>query len=171
MDLKEQLRHVMDFPKPGIDFIDITTVLQDAKALKYCLDTMHQSMQDFGEYDLIVGPESRGFIFGVPLAYMQGKGFIPIRKRGKLPYKCIHVEYELEYGTDVLEMHEDAIKPGQRVVIVDDLLATGGTTAANINLVEQLGGIVVGIQYFISLSFLPGAQKLGDIPWRSVVEF
>lgn len=171
MDLKQKLRIVPDFPRPGIEFIDITTVLQDAEALQESLHRMSEDMLDFGEYDLIVGPESRGFIFGVPLALLQRKGFIPIRKKGKLPAKSVSVEYALEYGTDVLEMHADAIKPGDRVVIVDDLLATGGTTAANIQLVEQLGGKVVGIQYFIALSFLDGAKKLGGIPWKAVVSY
>lgn len=169
MDLKQKLRIIPDFPKPGIEFIDITTVLQDADALQESLHRMSDDMKEFGHYDLIVGPESRGFIFGVPLAYMQNKGFVPIRKKGKLPSRSVSVEYALEYGTDTLEMHADAVKPGQRVVIVDDLLATGGTTAANIQLVEQLGGTVVGIQYFISLSFLNGESKLKGIPWKSVV--
>lgn len=171
MDLKSTLRHVMDFPKEGIDFIDITTVLQDADALTECLDSMKQKALEMGDFDLIVGPESRGFIFGVPLAYMMNKGFIPIRKKGKLPYKTIKVEYQLEYGTDVLEMHEDAIKPGQKVVIIDDLLATGGTTAANIKLVEKLGGQVVGLVFFIELSFLNGREKLKGYNVESIVQF
>ena len=171
MDLKSKLRHVMDYPKPGIDFIDITTVLQDADALKECLDKMYEQIGRLGDFDLVVGPESRGFIFGVPIAYMAGKGFIPIRKKGKLPYKTISAEYQLEYGTDMLEMHEDAVKPGQRVVIVDDLLATGGTTAANIKLVEKLGGKVAGLVYFIELSFLNGREKLKDYNVQSIVQF
>ncbi len=171
MDLKQILRHVPDFPKPGIDFIDITTVLQDPNALQFCLDEMEKVLKSFGDYDLIVGPESRGFIFGVPLAYMQHKGFIPIRKKGKLPSETIRVEYQLEYGTDVLEMHRDAIKPGQKVVIVDDLLATGGTTEANISLVKELGGEIVGILYFIELSFLPGRTRLDGLPVKALVTF
>jgi adenine phosphoribosyltransferase len=171
MDLKEKLRHVKDFPKPGIDFIDITTVLQDAEALRECLDVLKEKAANFGDFDLIVGPESRGFIFGVPLAYMLNKGFIPIRKKGKLPWTSIRQEYQLEYGMDVLEMHADAIKPGQRVVIVDDLLATGGTTEANIRLVEKLGGEVVGILYFIELTFLSGKDRLKNIPYKSIVQF
>jgi len=171
MDLKSKLRHVMDFPKEGIDFIDITTVLQDADALKECLETMKQRVESVGDFDLIVGPESRGFIFGVPLAYMMNKGFIPIRKKGKLPYKTIKVEYQLEYGSDILEMHEDAIRPGQKVVIVDDLLATGGTTAANIQLVEKLGGQVVGVVFFIELGFLKGREKLKNYKVDSIVQF
>ncbi len=171
MDLKQVLRHVPDFPKPGIDFIDITTVLQDPVALKYSLDEMGKLMMRFDDFDLIIGPESRGFIFGMPLAYAHGKGFIPIRKKGKLPARTIKVEYGLEYGTDVLEMHADAILPGQRVLIVDDLLATGGTTEANIRLVQELGGVVVGILYFIELSFLNGRSKLGGIPVKTLVTF
>lgn len=171
MDLKEKLRHVMDFPKEGIDFIDITTVLQDADALNQCIDEMKERISKLGEFDLIIGPESRGFIFGVPLAYSMKKGFVPIRKKGKLPYKTISVEYQLEYGTDVLEMHEDAIKPGQRVLIVDDLLATGGTTESNIKLVEKLGGQVAGLVFFIELTFLNGREKLKGYNVESIVQF
>lgn len=171
MDLKCKLRHVMDFPKEGIDFIDITTVLQDPKALKQCVDELKAKAQAIGDFDLIIGPESRGFIFGAPLAYSLNKGFIPIRKKGKLPYKTIRAEYKLEYGSDILEMHEDAIKPGQKVVIVDDLLATGGTTESNIKLVEKLGGQVAGIIYFIELSFLNGRDKLKGYKVDSLVKF
>lgn len=171
MDLKAKLREVPDFPKAGINFIDITTVLQDAEALKYCIDQMIDRIKAFGDYDIIVGPESRGFIFGTPIAYAMGKGFAPIRKKGKLPYKTIGVEYALEYGTDKLEMHIDAVKKGDKVVIVDDLLATGGTTESNIKLVEQLGGEVVGIIYFIELSFLKGREKLKGYKVDSIVEY
>ncbi len=171
MDLKQVLRHVPDFPKPGIDFIDITTVLQDPAALKYSLDEMGKLLETFEDFELVIGPESRGFIFGMPLAYEHGKGFVPIRKKGKLPARTIKVEYGLEYGSDVLEMHADAIRPGQRVLIVDDLLATGGTTEANIRLVHELGGVVVGILYFIELSFLNGRSKLGGIPVKTLVTF
>ena len=171
MDLKSKLRHVLDFPKEGIDFIDITTVLQDGEALKECIDAMKKEISKFGEFDLIVGPESRGFIFGTPLAYVLNKGFIPIRKKGKLPYKTISVEYQLEYGMDKLEMHQDAIKKGQKVIIVDDLLATGGTTEANIKLVESLGGEIVGIVYFIELSFLNGRDKLKGYKVESLIQF
>ena len=171
MNLKEKLRHVMHFPKEGIDFIDITTVLQDKDALKNCIDTLVDKSVQFGDFDLIIGPESRGFIFGTPLAYKLGKGFIPIRKRGKLPYETIKVEYDLEYGTDILEMHKDAINPGQKVLIVDDLLATGGTTRANIKLVEKLGGTVVGLLYFVELTFLKGREKLENYKIDSIVKF
>lgn len=171
MDLKAKLRHVMDFPKEGIDFIDITTVLQDEAALSQSIEEMKKLAQEFGEFDLVIGPESRGFIFGAPLAYALNKGFVPIRKKGKLPYRTVSVEYQLEYGKDILEIHEDAIKPGQRVVIVDDLLATGGTTEANIRLVEKLGGIVAGIVFFIELDFLNGRQRLKGYNVSSVVNF
>ena len=171
MDLKSKLRHVMDFPKEGIDFIDITTVLQDAEAFKACIDKYKEYAEELGDFDVIIGSESRGFIFGATLAYEMGKGFVPVRKKGKLPYKTIRVEYDLEYGTDTLEMHEDAIKPGQRVLIVDDLLATGGTTEANIKLIEKLGGEVAGIVYFIELGFLEGRKKLEGYRVKSIVTF
>ena len=170
MDLKAKLRHVMDFPTEGIDFIDITTVLQDREALKQCIDEMKIKLQSMGDFDLIVGPESRGFIFGTPLAYIMNKGFIPVRKKGKLPYKTIAVEYQLEYGMDILEMHEDAVKPGQKVVIVDALLATGGTTRSNIKLVEKLGGRIVGIVYFVELSSLKGRDTLQGYNVESIVK-
>jgi len=171
MDLKEKLRHVKDFPKEGIDFIDITTVLQDAEAFGQCIDEMKEAVNSFGDVDLIVGPESRGFVFGTPLAYSMKKGFIPVRKKGKLPSKTIRAEYQLEYGLDSLEMHADAIRKGQKVVIVDDLLATGGTTDAIIELVEKLGGEIVGIVYFIELNFLAGRKKLTNYNVKSLVQF
>lgn len=171
MDLKSKLRHVMDFPKEGIDFIDITTVLQDAEAFKQALDEMRERLEKFGDFDVIVGSEARGFIFGAPLAYVMGKGFVPIRKKGKLPYKSISVEYELEYGTDILEMHEDALTPGQRVVIVDDLLATGGTSRCNVELVKKLKGEVAGILYFVELTYLGGRKRLEGIKIESIAKF
>ncbi len=171
MDLKSKLRHVMDFPKEGIDFIDITTVLQDPEAFKYCMDTFKDLANQIGDFDMIVGSESRGFIFGAPLAYKMGKGFVPVRKKGKLPYKTISAEYDLEYGKDILEIHADAIKPGQNVLIVDDLLATGGTSEANIRLIEQLGGKVVGLIYFIELTMLNGREKLNGYEVKSILEF
>lgn len=170
MDLKSKFRHVLDFPKEGIDFIDITTVLQDADLFENVMDEILSAASKF-EFDLVVAPESRGFIFGTPIAYALHKGFIPIRKEGKLPYKTISVEYALEYGTNTMEMHEDAIKPGQRVLVIDDLLATGGTTKANINLVEQLGGVVAGVLCLVELDFLKGREFLGDYEIVSIVHF
>jgi len=170
MDLKAKLRHVANFPKEGIDFIDITTVLQDGEALAQSIDEMKVLASGMGDFDLIIGPESRGFIFGAPLAYTLKKGFVPIRKKGKLPYKTISVEYQLEYGTDILQMHEDAVKPGQKVVIIDDLLATGGTTESNIKLVEKLGGVVVGLLFFIELGFLDGRKRLEGYKVESLIK-
>lgn len=169
MDLKAKLRHVANFPKEGIDFIDITTVLQDNEALVQSIDEMKALTSEIGDFDLIIGPESRGFIFGAPLAYALKKGFVPIRKKGKLPYKTISVEYQLEYGTDILQIHEDAVKPGQKVVIIDDLLATGGTTESNIRLVEKLGGVVVGLVFFIELGFLNGRKRLEGYKVKSLI--
>jgi adenine phosphoribosyltransferase len=170
MNLKEKFRHVLNFPKEGIDFIDITTVLQDKDAFKYAIDSLVDLVKDL-DFELIIGPESRGFIFGAPVAYVLNKGLVLVRKKGKLPYKTVSVEYELEYGKDVLEMHIDAIKPGQKVVIIDDLLATGGTTLSNIKLVEKLGGEVVGIAYLVELTYLNGRENLKGYDVRSVVQF
>ncbi len=170
MNLKEKFRHVLNFPKEGIDFIDITTVLQDKDAFRYAIDSLVELVKDL-DFDLIVGPESRGFIFGAPVAYVLNKGLVLVRKKGKLPYKTVSVEYELEYGKDVLEMHIDAIQPGQKVVIIDDLLATGGTTLSNIKLVEKLGGKVVGIAYLVELTYLNGRENLKGYDVRSVVQF
>lgn len=169
MDFKSKLRHVMNFPKEGIDFIDVTTVLQDGEVFKQALDMMLEKLDTFGNVDVIVAPESRGFIFGAPISYAKGIGFAPIRKPGKLPYKTLKIEYELEYGTDTLEIHEDAVKPGQRVVIIDDLLATGGTIESNIKLVEELGGEVAGLLFFVELDFLKGREKLKDYKVESIV--
>ncbi|ACL76300.1 adenine phosphoribosyltransferase [Ruminiclostridium cellulolyticum] len=171
MDLKDKLRHVMDFPKEGIDFIDITTVLQDPEAFRECMESFKTLAEKMGDFDLIVGSESRGFIFGAPLAYRMEKGFVPVRKKGKLPYKTVREEYDLEYGKDELEIHSDAIAPGEKVLIVDDLLATGGTTEANIKLVEKLGGEVTGIVYFIELMSLKGRDKLKGYNVDSIVKF
>lgn len=171
MDLKSKLRHVMDFPKDGIDFIDITTVLSDPESLKFSIDSMKKSIEEFGEFDLIVAPEARGFIFGVPLSYILGKGFIPVRKPGKLPYDTISFQYDLEYGKSTLEIHKDAIKPGQKVLVVDDLLATSGTTESIVKLIEKIGGEVVGIQVLIELAFLKGRDKLKNYKVKSIVQF
>lgn len=170
MDLKNKLRHVQDFPKEGVDFIDITTILSDREAYKQAIDEMCAKVSDL-EFDVIVGSESRGFMFAATLAYLLGKGFVPVRKKGKLPFETISASYTLEYGTDILQMHKDAIQPGQKVLVVDDLLATGGTVAANAKLVEQLGGEVVGMLFLIELTFLGGREKLQGYDVRSVIEF
>ncbi|MDD4189665.1 MAG: adenine phosphoribosyltransferase, partial [Eubacteriales bacterium] len=142
-----------------------------AKAFSQALDEMKKKLSSFGNFDLIIGSEARGFIFGASLAYAMGKGFVPIRKKGKLPYKSICAEYKLEYGSDILEIHEDAVMPGQRVVIVDDLLATGGTSRSNIELVERLNGVVAGILYFVELSYLDGRKNLEGYKIESVIKF
>lgn len=159
MDLNTLIRDVENFPKEGILFKDITPLLQDAKGLQESIDKMAESVQDV-DFDIVIGPESRGFIFGVPLAYKLKKGFVPVRKPGKLPYETIGQSYDLEYGSNTIEMHIDAIKPGQKVIIADDLLATGGTTKAIVDLVEKLGGEVVKIVYLIELEGLNGRELL-----------
>jgi adenine phosphoribosyltransferase len=158
-DLKTQIRHVPDFPKAGILFYDITTLLQDAAGFKAAIDSMVTPFEGQG-IDLVVGIESRGFIFGAPVADRLGAGFAPVRKPGKLPSACARESYALEYGTDTLEIHEDAVKKGQRVLIVDDLLATGGTAAATASLVKKIGGTVHGLAFLIELVGLNGRAKL-----------
>ena len=157
--LKQRIRHVPDFPKPGILFYDVTTLLDDRAGFKMALDAMAQP-HAASTVDLVVGIESRGFIFGAALADRLGAGFAPVRKPGKLPSKTRRQTYALEYGTDALEIHEDAIAPSQRVLIVDDLLATGGTAAATVGLVRGLGGEVVGLQFLIELVGLNGRERL-----------
>ncbi|NLW25525.1 MAG: adenine phosphoribosyltransferase [Clostridia bacterium] len=159
MDLKEYIRIIPDFPQPGISFKDITPLLANGKAFSYAIDSLAEKIKD-KQVDLIVGPEARGFVIGGPLAYKLGCGFVPIRKKGKLPAATVCTEYELEYGTAQLEVHLDAIKPGQKVFITDDLLATGGTIKAAINLVEKLGGEVLGLGFLIELSYLEGRKNL-----------
>ena len=170
MDLKKSIRSIPGFPKPGIVFRDITTLLKDPKALKAAVDGMARNFKK-GEVDMVVGAEARGFIFGPAIACKLGAGFVPIRKKGKLPAEVARATYDLEYGTDTLEIHKDAIMPGQRVVMVDDLLATGGTMAACCDLVEQLGGTIVGVAFVIELSFLKGREKLGDRKVYSLVNY
>jgi len=170
MDLKSKIRSIKDFPKEGIDFKDITTVLGDKEAFHECIYKMAEQLRD-KEIDIIVGPEARGFLIGAPLAYELGVGFVPIRKPGKLPYETISYEYELEYGTDTLEMHKDAIKPGQKVAIIDDLLATGGTALSACKMIEKLGGEVSAIGFFIELDFLNGRNSLKDYNVYSIVKF
>ena len=157
--VEDYIRSIPDFPEPGIIFRDITTILQDPDGLKLAVDGLIDMLRDV-EYDVVVGPESRGFICGVPVAYAEHKGFVPVRNKGKLPCETIAMEYDLEYGTAVIEMHKDSIKPGQKVVIVDDLMATGGTMEAIIKLIEQLGGEVVKICFVMELAGLKGRERL-----------
>ena len=157
--LEEYVRSIPDFPEEGIIFREVTSVLQDAEGLKLAIDTMQNLIQDL-EYDVIAGAESRGFIFGTPIAYNMGKPFVLIRKKGKLPCETMEKEYELEYGTATVEIHKDAIKHGQKVLLVDDLIATGGTTKAMIELVEALGGEVVGVLVLMELAGLEGRKKI-----------
>ncbi len=169
MDLAKELRHIPNYPKAGIDFIDITTVLKNAAAFKATIDGLAELVKDVA-FDLIIGSESRGFMIGAPLAYATGRGFAPVRKKGKLPGQTIQVEYALEYGTDILEMHVDAIQPGLKVLVVDDLLATGGTALANCRMVEELGGIVAAAVFFVEIEDLGGRQKLNRYPVHSLVK-
>ena len=159
MDLKDKIRSIENFPQEGVLFRDITTLLKDAEGMKEAIDQMTAKLEGV-DFDLVLGPESRGFIFGMPVAYNMGKGFVPVRKAGKLPAEVVSKEYALEYGTATIEMHKDAIQPGQKVVIIDDLMATGGTTEAMIQLIESLGGIVVGIVVMIELAGLKGRERL-----------
>ena len=170
MNLKNSIRIIENFPKEGISFKDITTLLQDGDVLKYTIDSMVEYLKD-KQVDVIVGPEARGFLFGVPVAYALGAGFVPVRKPGKLPYDTIEIEYDLEYGSDKLEIHKDAIKPGQKVAIVDDLLATGGTVGAVTKLIEQMGGEVVSLIFVIELTELNGKDKLKGYDIISLVKY
>ncbi len=168
--LEEYVRSIKDFPKEGIIFRDVTSVLQDADGLHLAIDEMQNKIKDI-DFDVVVGPESRGFIFGVPIAYNLYKPFIPVRKKGKLPCETISEEYALEYGTAEIEIHKDAIKPGQKVVIIDDLIATGGTTEAIIKLIERLGGEVVGICFLMELKGLKGREILKGYNVESVIQY
>lgn len=170
MDLKNKIRVIEDFPAKGISFKDITTLLKDSEALNECINQMADRFKDV-QVDLVVGPESRGFIFATPLAYLLKTGFVPVRKPGKLPAETISYEYSLEYGTDKLEIHSDSIVPGQKVLIVDDLLATGGTMYAAAKLVEKLGGEVVGLGFLIELKDLNGRDKLDGYKVESLVQY
>lgn len=170
MDLYTLVRDVKDFPKEGIVFKDITPLLQDGEGLHESINQIAAHLEDL-EFDAVVGPEARGFIFGVPTAYQLKKGFIPVRKPGKLPYHCISQTYDLEYGSSTIEMHIDAIQKGQKVVIVDDLLATGGTTKAMIDLIEKMGGEVVKIVFLIELEFLKGRDLLEGYAIESILKY
>lgn len=168
--LEEYVRSIKDFPKEGIIFRDVTSVLHDADGLHLAIDEMQNKIKDI-DFDVVVGPESRGFIFGVPIAYNLYKPFIPVRKKGKLPCETISEEYALEYGTAEIEIHKDAIKPGQKVVIIDDLIATGGTIEAIIKLIERLGGEVVGICFLMELKGLKGREILKGYNVESVIQY
>lgn len=170
MDLKEKVRVIEGFPKEGISFKDVTTLLQDGEALKEAIDIFKNHLKD-KNIDIIVGPEARGFLFGVPVAYALGAGFVPVRKPGKLPFETIQSSYDLEYGSDTLEIHKDAIKPGQRVAVIDDLLATGGTVAAVAKLIEQSGGEVVAMDFLIELTGLNGRDKIAGYDVMSVIDY
>jgi len=166
--LEEYVRSIPDFPEPGIIFRDVTSILQDADGLALSIDGLIKLVKEV-DCDVIVGTESRGFIFGVPVAYALHKSFVPVRKKGKLPCETIEAEYDLEYGSAVIEIHKDAIKPGQKVVIIDDLIATGGTIEAAAKLVEQLGGEVVKICFVMELAGLEGRKKLEKYDVESLI--
>ena len=170
MDLARLIRDVPDFPKKGILFKDITTLLRDPEAFREAIDALAARYVD-ERIDEVVAVESRGFVFGAPLAYKLGAGFVPVRKPGKLPAQTTSVEYSLEYGTSTLEIHLDAIQPGQRILLVDDLLATGGSAKAAAELVERLGGVIVGLAFLIELEFLQGAAKLEGRKVYSLIRF
>ena len=169
-DLRAKIREVPDFPKPGILFYDITTLLKDPDAFREVIDRMAEQVAD-AKIDLVVGMESRGFIFSAPLAYKLGAGFVPVRKLGKLPAETIEVEYSLEYGTATLEIHKDAIRAGQHVLIVDDLLATGGTVMGTIELVQRLGGEIAGLSFMVELPALKGRENLGEFSIHTLLSY
>lgn len=170
MNLKDKIREIEDFPVEGISFKDITTLLSDGEAYEYSIDKMIELFSTV-EYNVIVAPEARGFLIGAPMAMKTKKAFVPIRKPGKLPFETLSYEYELEYGTDTLQVHSDAIKKGDKVLIVDDLLATGGTVDAVRHMVEKLGGEVVGLGFLIELTFLDGRSLLKDYQVKSLIEY
>ena len=169
-DLKKLIREVPDYPKPGILFYDLTTLLKDPQGFHTLIDRLCDHFRDH-TIDIVAGIEARGFIFAPALAYRLGAGFVPVRKPKKLPAKTPAISYALEYGTDTLEIHEDAIRPGQRVIICDDLLATGGTAAATVKLVQQLGGIVEGAAFAVELTFLNGRKKLNGLDVFSLIQY
>lgn len=170
MDFKQKIRVIPDYPKSGIRFKDITTLLKDGVAFQKAIDQMAEHLKT-KSIDVIVGPEARGFVIGAPLAYALGIGFVPVRKQGKLPAKTVETRYQLEYGEDRLAIHQDAIQPGQKVFIVDDLLATGGTILATIDLIRQLQGEVVGAAFLIELSYLNGREKIQPLDIYSLVQY
>ena len=166
--LEEYVKSIPDFPEKGIIFRDVTSVLQDAEGLHLAIDQMQEKLEGV-DFDVVLGPESRGFIFGVPIAYNMHKAFVPVRKKGKLPRATISQTYDLEYGTATIEIHKDAIQPGQKVVIIDDLIATGGTTEAIIKMVEDLGGEVVKIVFLMELAGLKGRERLSGYDIDSAI--
>lgn len=168
--VEDYVRSIPDFPEKGIIFRDITSVIQDPEGLKLAIDGIQNLLKDV-DFDVVVGPESRGFIFGVPIAYNLHKPFVPVRKKGKLPCETVSQEYDLEYGTATIEMHKDSIKPGQKVAIVDDLIATGGTVEAAIKLVEELGGEVVKVVFLMELAGLKGRERLAGYDVASVIKY
>lgn len=170
LDFSEYIRVIDDFPKPGISFKDITTLLKDGEAYRAAVDAIIEQVREC-KPDIIVGPEARGFLLGAPVAYALGIGFVPVRKPGKLPGQTVRETYELEYGSDTLEVHADAIQPGQRVVIVDDLLATGGTISATARLLEKTGAQVAGMSFLIELGFLEGRKKLEGYEIFSLIKY
>ena len=170
MDLKDKIRSIENFPQEGVLFRDITTLLKDAEGMKEAIDQMTAKLEG-GNFDLVLGPESRGVIFGMPVAYNMGKGFVPVRKAGKLPAEVVSKEYALEYGTATIEMHKDAIQPGQKVVIVDALMATGGTAKAIVDMVEEMGAEVAAMLFLIELDFLEGRKVLPDYKIESVIHY
>jgi len=169
-DLKDKIRSIPDFPQKGVIFRDITTLLKDVEGLQQAIKQMHQKIIDL-DYDVIIGAESRGFLFGMPIAYNDEKGFVPVRKKGKLPAKTVSKEYALEYGTATIEMHQDALQKGQKVVIVDDLLATGGTAKAIVEMVEEMGAEVVALDFLIELEDLKGREVLKGYRVESVLKY
>ena len=166
--IEEYVRAIPDFPEPGIVFRDVTSVLMDPDGLALAIDSMKDKLKDV-DFDVVVGTESRGFMFGVPIAYEMHKGFVPVRKKGKLPMETIEQSYDLEYGSATVEMHTDSIKPGQKVVVVDDLIATGGTIEASIKMIERLGGVVVKVIFLMELAGLKGRDKLQGYDVESVI--
>lgn len=168
--IEEYVRSIPDFPEPGIIFRDITSVLEDADGLQLAVNSMQEELKDI-DVDVVVGLESRGFIFGMPVAYNLHKPFVPVRKKGKLPCETVSASYDLEYGSAEIEMHKDSIKPGQKVVIIDDLIATGGTVEAAVRLVEELGGVVVKIVFLMELEGLKGREKLKGYDVASVIRY
>lgn len=168
--LEEYVRSIPDFPEPGIIFRDVTSILQDADGLALAIDSMQECLKDV-DVDVIVGTESRGFMFGVPIAYNLHKAFVPVRKKGKLPCETVSMSYDLEYGSAEIEMHKDSIKPGQKVAVIDDLIATGGTVEAAVKLIEELGGQVVKIVFLMELAGLKGREKLAGYDVDSVIRY